>query len=109
MKRLQPVIWSKGTLLTPQHLQVQDRFAESALQFRMDALSFRPWGFLQLQFDQEALDAGNLVVAQASGMFPDGLAFEFSIQCPLGCADDLDCARCEAGGVHREPTQPGRA
>ena len=28
MKQLQPVIWTKGTLLTPQHLQVQDRYAE---------------------------------------------------------------------------------
>ena len=29
MKRLQPVVWQKGTLLTPQHLQIQDRFIES--------------------------------------------------------------------------------
>ena len=33
MKQLQPVIWSKGTFLTPQHLQVQDRFIEDSLNF----------------------------------------------------------------------------
>jgi predicted component of type VI protein secretion system len=31
MKCLQPVIWSKGTFLTPQHLQVQDRILDNAL------------------------------------------------------------------------------
>src|ERR1035438_1188495 len=41
---LQPVIWSKGTFLSPQHMQIQDRFTESVLQFRLEALQFRPWG-----------------------------------------------------------------
>ncbi len=76
MRRLQPVIWSKGTFLTPQHLQLQDRYAESILQFRLDALSFKPWGFLELQIDQEALAAGNLVLSNAAGLFPDGLPFQ---------------------------------
>ena len=76
MRRLQPVVWSKGTFLTPQHLQVQDRYIESSLQFRLEALSFRPWGFLDLQIDQEALAGGNLAVSRAAGLFPDGLPFE---------------------------------
>lgn len=75
VKRLQPVVWAKGTFLTPQHLQIQDRYVESLLQFRLDALSFRPWGLLELHIDQEALAGGNLVVARASGIFPDGLVF----------------------------------
>ena len=33
MKRLQQVIWTKGTFLTPQHLQIQDRFLENLLQY----------------------------------------------------------------------------
>ena len=59
MKQLQPVIWSKGTFLTPQHLQTRDRFLESSIQFRLEALNFRPWGFQELQIDQQALVAGN--------------------------------------------------
>jgi hypothetical protein len=42
MKQLKPVLWTKGTFLTPQHLQVQDRFIEDALNFRLQALKFCP-------------------------------------------------------------------
>ena len=76
MKQLQPVIWSKGTFLTPQHLQVQDRFIEDTLKFHVDALSFRHWGFSELQVDQKALTEGLLTVSNASGIFPDGLLFD---------------------------------
>jgi type VI secretion system protein ImpJ len=76
MTRLQPVIWSKGTFLTPQHLQIQDRFIENTLRFQLEALNFRPWGFQSLQIDHEALSAGVLSVSSASGIFPDGLLFD---------------------------------
>jgi len=54
MKQLEPVIWTKGTLLNPQHFQMQDRFIESNLQFQLDVLAFRPWGFSRFRIDQEA-------------------------------------------------------
>lgn len=76
MKRLQPVIWSKGTFLSPQHLQLQDRFLENVLQFHLESLAFRPWGFRSLEISQEALAAGSLAISEASGIFPDGLLFE---------------------------------
>jgi type VI secretion system protein ImpJ len=76
MKRLQPVIWTKGTFLSPQHLQLQDRFLENLLQFQLEGLSFRPWGFRSLQLSQEALAAGSFGISRASGILPDGLLFE---------------------------------
>src|ERR1700730_2808648 len=76
MKRLQPVIWSKGTFLTPQHLQVQDRFIEDLLSFHVQALKYCPWGFSDLCIDQERLTEGHFSVSSASGIFPDGLLFE---------------------------------
>lgn len=76
MKRLQPVIWMKGTFLSPQYLQTQDRFIESTLEFYMDALSFAPWGFKRLQVNQDALDAGTFALADAAGICPDGLIFD---------------------------------
>ena len=76
MKRLQPVIWTKGTLLSPQHLQIQDRFLENLLQFQLDSLVFRPWGFRTLTVSQESLAAGAFSVAAASGIMPDGLLFD---------------------------------
>ena len=76
MPRLQPIIWSKGTSLTQQHLQMQDQFLESSLHFRLNALQFRPWGFHALQIDREALAAGTFLLNTASGIFPDGLLFD---------------------------------
>jgi type VI secretion system protein ImpJ len=76
MKRLQPVIWMKGTLLSPQYLQTQDRFLENSLKFQLDGLSFGPWGFRRLQLNQEALASGYVAIADAAGIFPDGLLFD---------------------------------
>jgi type VI secretion system protein ImpJ len=76
MKQLQPIIWTKGTFLTPQHLQVQDKFIEDTLNFRLQALKFCPWGFSELILDQGMLADGQLVVSRAAGVFPDGLLFE---------------------------------
>ena len=79
MRQLQPVIWMKGTALSPQHLQSQDRFIEDSLQFRLESLSAHPWGFLTLQIDQEALAGGIFTLSAASGVFPDGLLFDFPV------------------------------
>jgi type VI secretion system protein ImpJ len=76
MKLSPPVIWSKGTFLTPQHLQAQDRFIENQLRFQIDALTFNPWGFTTISIDQKALATGNFGVVSASGIFPDGLPFD---------------------------------
>jgi type VI secretion system protein ImpJ len=99
MNRLRPVIWSKGTLLSPQHLQAQDRFIESTLQFRVQALQPNAWGFLSLQINHESLAAGEFALAEASGIFPDGLLFDFpasepapaSIPLADAFAPDQDC------------------
>jgi type VI secretion system protein ImpJ len=76
MKRLQPVIWMKGTFLNAQYLQSQDRFLDNTLQFQMEALSSYPWGFRELRMDQEALAGGNVAISRATGIFPDGLLFD---------------------------------
>ena len=75
MRQLQPVIWSKGTFLSAQHLQVQDRFIEDALRFRLQALSYRPYGFVELVLDRGALLEGQLICSRASGILPDGMPF----------------------------------
>ena len=76
MRQLQPVLWRKGTFLTPQHLQIQDRFLEDSMNFRVQALKFCAWGFNEVVIDQELLAEGKLGVGRASGIFPDGLPFE---------------------------------
>lgn len=76
MKQLQPVVWTKGTFLSPQHLQLQDRFLEDSLNFKLQSLKFCPWGFSELVIDQELLAEGHLALSRARGIFPDGLLFD---------------------------------
>jgi type VI secretion system protein ImpJ len=92
MRQLQPVIWAKGTFLTPQHLQLQDRFIENVLEFKLAALRFCPWGFAELQIDREALSTGLLILPRAAGLFPDGLAFEIPDSDPAPPARSLEQA-----------------
>ncbi len=79
MKQLQPVLWTKGALLTPQHLQLQDRFLEDSLNFRLQALKFCAWGLSEVVIDQELLADGQLAISRASGIFPDGLLFDIPV------------------------------
>jgi type VI secretion system protein ImpJ len=76
MRQLQPVIWSKGTFLSPQHLQAQERFVEDSVRFYLESLTSNSWGFMDLQLDVKALSEGTLALASASGVFPDALPFD---------------------------------
>ena len=76
MRQLQPVIWSKGTFLSPQHLQSQERFVEDTLRFYLDSLASKSWGFLRIQVDSKALTEGTLTIATATGIFPDALPID---------------------------------
>ena len=76
MRQMQPVLWTKGILLSPQHLQMQDRFVEDLIEFRCSTLAFAPWGFHQLRIDREALAGGAIALVAARGIFPDGLLFD---------------------------------
>jgi type VI secretion system protein ImpJ len=76
---MQPVLWTKGVLLSPQHLQTQDRFLEDLIQFQVGGLTYCPWGFHRLEVDHEALAAGSFAISAAAGIFPDGLLFDLPL------------------------------
>ena len=76
MRQFQPVIWSKGTFLSPQHLQAQERFVEDSARFYLDSLNPNSWGFREIQIDSKALSEGRLAISSASGIFPDALPVE---------------------------------
>ena len=76
MRQLQPVLWTKGVLLNPQHLQMQDRFLEDLLEFELSSLTFCPWGLHRLDIDHEALAGGAFAISRASGILADGLLFD---------------------------------
>ncbi len=82
MPSLHPVLWSKGTLLTPQHLQAHDHYFDELLRVQLGAVAFAPWGVSRLTIDREALAGGTLVLGAAEGRFPDGLLFDVSTDPP---------------------------
>lgn len=69
------VLWTEGMFLQPQHFQQQDRFLERQLQGRLTAGLPWPWGFFSLRVDEAALLQGKVMVTEARGVLPDGLAF----------------------------------
>jgi type VI secretion system protein ImpJ len=96
MRQLQPVVWSKGVLLSPHHLQAQDRFVEDSLHFAAEALSFGCWGFSSLQIDGAAVREGQFQIGSAAGLMPDGLPFDFADADPAPRSRVLD--ECFASG-----------
>jgi type VI secretion system protein ImpJ len=75
MALLDSVLWTKGTLLTPQHLQAQDRYFDELVQSQVGALHQLPWGLTDLEIDRDALRGGNMSVRRVGGRFNDGLLF----------------------------------
>ena len=69
------VIWSEGLFLRPHHFQQQERFFEGLIDQRQRATSRFAWGFTSIEIDQAALSQGLLQINRASGVLPDGTAF----------------------------------
>src|SRR5256885_13275439 len=92
MRQMQPVLWTKGVLLSPQHFQTQDRFLEDLLEFQLSSLVFSPWGFRRLEIDREALASGSFAIAGAAGIFPDGLLFDMPLSDPTPPPKQLEGA-----------------
>lgn len=76
MKFLSRVVWSEGMYLSPHHFQTQNRYFEDSIAFLVASLWREPWGMLHAELDEKAIRNGNAVLLHASGIFPDGLAFD---------------------------------
>jgi type VI secretion system protein ImpJ len=69
------VLWSEGLFLRPQHFQQQERFLEALVDQRVRGGQPYCWGFSSLELDAGALARGEIQIAQASGVWPDGTTF----------------------------------
>jgi type VI secretion system protein ImpJ len=69
------VVWSEGLYLRTQHFQQQDRHAEALMRAGLQTGPWQPFGFTRLELDRAALDAGQLAIRTAEGLFPDGTPF----------------------------------
>lgn len=69
------VVWSEGLYLRTQHFQQQDRHADALMRAGLQAAAHQPYGFSRLELDRAALDAGQVAIRSAEGLFPDGTPF----------------------------------
>jgi len=69
------VVWSEGLYLRTQHFQQQDRHAEALVRAALQTAPWQPFGFTRVELDRAALDAGQIAIRAAAGLFPDGTPF----------------------------------
>ena len=77
------VFWSEGLFLRPHHLQQNDRYVEHLIEKRTRHVTPYPWGFEQLDIDQDLAEQSKFAVRRASGMMPDGTPFDIPADSPI--------------------------
>lgn len=68
-----PIVWSEGQFVKPQHFQQSDRYLEHYVNVRLG--SKYAYGFADLELNQEFLSFGKISIVRARGIMPDGTAF----------------------------------
>lgn len=71
------VAWTEGLFLRPHHLQQSDRYAEHMLDERVRFASPYPWGFSELEIDQDVGQQCRFALRYGRGIFSDGTVFNF--------------------------------
>src|SRR5438132_14170626 len=84
------IVWSEGLFLRPQHLQQQDRYFERYVETRCHALRSNSWGLTELEVERDLLSIGQLGLARAAGVFPDGTPFRLPDDPPLPATLEAD-------------------
>lgn len=75
--------WLESQYLFPHHFQQQERYLEGRVEKRCAAIAGNVWGFDTLELDSAALAEGQLAVAAARGVMPDGTPFQLPEDGPL--------------------------
>jgi type VI secretion system protein ImpJ len=91
------VFWSEGLFLRPHHLQQSDRYLEHLVEKRVRHVTPYPWGFDQLEIDQDLAQQSKFGLRRGSGMMPDGTPFDLpgdspfpeAIEVPDGAAGQI--------------------
>ncbi|OXC79047.1 type VI secretion system baseplate subunit TssK [Caballeronia sordidicola] len=88
MRTFKP-LWHEGLILTPQHFQQQEQWLNfSHRQFASLAVA-EPWGVIDVQIDEEMLDAGRLSLTRLKLRLPDGTLIDTSVTDVLPRPRDL--------------------
>lgn len=78
-----PVIWTQGMFLRPQHFQQQGRYFRGWIEQRCGGLRPYSWGVTRLEIDTQKLSLGKFAIKSCSGVFPDGTPFNMPENHPL--------------------------
>ena len=70
------VVWKEGLFVRPQHFQQETRFVEHHLHQRLGTMMEFAYGFTDLEINAEYLSFGKIALVRASGVMPDGTAFD---------------------------------
>lgn len=83
MSRFSKVKWAEGLFLRQHHLQQADRYIEHLLETRTRYSSPYPWGFAELEIDNDMAQRNKFALRKASGIFQDGTPFDMPGSSPL--------------------------
>ena len=65
-------LWTEGLLVSQHHFQQQDRYHESILRDRLEAISHYDWGVTELEIDERGFTAGQFKLKRFAAIWPDG-------------------------------------
>jgi predicted component of type VI protein secretion system len=83
MKSLARIVWSEERRLGPHHFQARNRYFKDSIHFAASALWFETCGLAARELSEDTRRNGSVSVAQALGIFLDGLVFEMPECDPL--------------------------
>ena len=72
MRFEKPLHWSEGLFLQQHHFQYFQHFLQTRDRQTRELLMTYPWGFLQVETDDEALENLRVAVTRAAAVFPGG-------------------------------------
>lgn len=87
--RIEKPLWQEGLILSPQHFQQQEQWAAFSLQQVASEVLAAPWGTLDVEVDEQALEAGRLKLSQLRLRFPDGTPIDTTTADALPPARDM--------------------
>ena len=70
--RLNPVAWTEGMFLRPQHFQQHDVYLEERLRYHLHALNPHHWGVRELVINEDALADNRFEIQQIEAVMPGG-------------------------------------
>ncbi len=83
-------VWSEGLFLRPQHFQLAERGAASALHARFDGAQAYPWGIVELKLSDDLAQGAQVGIERLVAVLPDGEVVRIPGDAPPPAPFDVD-------------------